>query len=158
MKNLRTGLTASSAMTKQGGVATASVTLAALPGDQFSYTETVQVFCPVTGVWGGTDGQVGTFELAYTLTAATGGPRGTCTTVGTAVWCAYPQRDWCSGSTTPPDNSFNGRTINDTALWAYYTVEAICFSITGSQPWACSNGLAVGTNAPMSPGACTSHR
>jgi hypothetical protein len=153
--NKRTGKTATSAQTVTGGVATASVSLAVQPGDQVSYTETQRVYCPVANVWSGMSGLLGNFEIAYTLTASTGGPRGSCTTINGQLSCAYPVRDWCTASTTPPDNSFNGSHINDFALYAYWSAYAICFRPGSSGPWACSNGIAVGSNAALGFGSCT---
>jgi hypothetical protein len=153
--NKRTGKTSSSASTITGGVATASVTLDVLPGDQVSYSETQQVYCPVAGVWSGISGLLGNFEIAYTLTAYTGGARGACTTINGKLACAYPVRDWCSASTTPPDNSFNGKTITDYSLYGYWSTYAICFRAASSGPWACANGIALGSNAALGFGNCT---
>ncbi len=156
VKNLRTGITVSAGNTVYAGAVTASISIDVLPGDQLSYTSTMGVWCPLAQVWyGGGTPQIGNIEIAYTLTAYTGGARGACTTVGTAVWCVYPVQNWCTGDTTPPDNSFAGRTINDTAVHAYWRTYAVCFRFGTSGPWSCSNGIAVSSDAAQSLGSCT---
>ncbi len=137
VKNLRTGVTVSSGNTIYAGAVTASISIDALPGDVLSYTSTIGVWCPVAGVWyGGGLPISGFIEIAYTLTAYTGGARGQCTTVGTAVWCAYPVQ-------------------NDTALHGYWKTFAVCFRAGTSGPWACSNGVAIGSDGAQGLGSCT---
>lgn len=156
VKNLRTGITVSSGNTIYAGAVTASISIDVQPGDVLSYTSTIGVWCPLAGIWyGGGLPVSGFIEIAYTLTAYTGGARGQCTTVGTAVWCAYPVQNWCTASTTPPDNNFNGTYINDTVLHGYWKTIAVCFRGGTSGPWVCSNGIALGSDGQLGLGSCT---
>lgn len=155
VKNLRTGVTTTSGNTIYAGVVTASINVDVLPGDVLQYTSTAAVWCPLAGVWYGMGTVSGYIEVAYTLTAYTGGARGQCTTVGTAVWCAYPVQNWCTASTTPPDNNYTGSYINDTSVHGYWRTFAVCFRPGTSGPWACSNGVAVSSDTAQSLGNCT---
>jgi hypothetical protein len=155
VKNLRTGVTTSVGNTIYAGAVIASLNVNVLPGDVLQYTTTAAVFCPIANVWNGFVNVTGYIEVAYTLAQYTGGPRGQCSTVGTTVWCAYPVRNWCTGDTTPPDNSFDGAYINDKALHGYWSAFAVCVRGGTSGPWACSNGVAVSSDASLAPGHCT---
>jgi hypothetical protein len=103
---------------------------------------------------GGGGGNIILFEIAYTRVQATGGPRGSCTPVGGALYCAYPVRNWCTPSTTPPDNDYTGRTVSDRTIYGYWETFTPGVSILGG-PWEFANGQAWGTNAPLDYANCT---
>lgn len=149
--NRRTGQTVTANQTKQGGVATASITIPALPGDVFSYTETNQVFCPIINQWTGTDGVPGWFEIA-TVQSSVVALKSTgliLDTWITASACTTSRPDW---------NPTQVSDFPNPAPWGWL-MNTICFSYNAHQPWACSTpiGQYKFTTAQLAYPGCTSN-
>lgn len=135
--NNRTGLTYSSAQTVTGGVATASVDVPVLPGDELSYTETQQVYCPVAGTWSGLLGSVGYWEIALTRVIPVTPTFPKYIVGNTATWS--PLAADCNGipTTGSPDFLPSSESGPVTEVPTGWDVVALCASVFGHQPWAC---------------------
>jgi hypothetical protein len=124
--NLRTGQTVNSSQTVTGGIATASITIVFQIGDELSYTETQQVYCPITGVWSGISNVFGHFENAFTRADVVAH---TPTTNG--LW-NYTLATYCTVA-TPDFNSL--QTLAENPNQVAFDLLQLMWSSTGHQPW-----------------------
>lgn len=136
MTNKRTGKTASASMTKQGGVATATATLAVSPGDVVSYTETNQVYCPIANQDYGFVGNIGYFEIAVTMENQQGIEYPGLVTNG------YYADPYCANGPIPDYVVSPVYEINaiHPHPWGWL-LSTLCYSYTGGKPWTCGTPI-----------------
>ena len=94
-------------------------------------------------------------EIAYTRVIYLGTYSG-CSVVSGATWCNFNVANWCTPSTTPPDNDFTGAAVwyKQVPLNGFYETWAPGVNLGGV--WYFSKGVAVGDGLIKEPyGVCT---
>lgn len=158
IKNKRTGVTVTAHAGNTGAVATATLSIAALPGDDFDYTETDQVYCPAGATWLGFTGG-GNFYIAYTQVIYIGPMTGCHSGVSNSTWCEFRVANFCSAATTPPDANLDYQNINDRLPSSGppngWDVGSVCYGVKGVSPKACIYGVAIAKFGTLVPANCT---
>jgi hypothetical protein len=128
-------------------------------------------FCEDQSAGDGDDSDGGNYGVSYgtpwefaTTVVTYNGTKSNCSTGASGItWCDFNVNNWCTASTTPPDNNMNGQniwwTMPGSAEWKTIS---FCWSSNFNalgqaiQPFTCSYGWAIAQGAGPQ-GICDSH-